>query len=100
MARKSQPPPSDTDIFPPVEVDPPPRMKPPVKAHAEPPSRASLRVTGCELQTAPDHALVVRISGETEELAEVRRAILRALHPDDGAEPGVVPAVLHETLPR
>lgn len=102
MTRKSQPPPPrDTDLFPPMpEVTPSP--KPPVKAKSAPPAApaSTLRVMGCELQTAPEHLLIVRLSGETEELAALRRSIMRSLHPDDGSEAGLVPADLSSTLPR
>lgn len=96
---KSQPPPKDSDMFPPIDVEPPPAPKPPVKAKSAPPP-PSLRVMGCELQTAPDHALVVRFSGEADELKELQRAILRSLHPDEGVEPGIVPEVVHGALPH
>lgn len=99
MSKKSQPPPKDSDLFPPVELEPeplpPPRL---AKAKAEPPPPA-LRVTAVELQTAPDHALVVRLSGETEELAALKRKILRSLHPEDGTEAGLLPLELQSALP-
>lgn len=81
-------PPADTDVFPPPE---------PVKAK---PAPSTLRVAGCELQTAPDHALVVRLTGDADELVGLRRAILRALHPEDGSEAGVLPDALSAALPK
>lgn len=101
MPRKSQPPPKDTDVFPPIEVDPdppPPLPKPPVKGHATPPP-SSLRVAGCELLTAPDHVLLVKMTGDESELIQLKQAIGRALVPE-ATDPGAVPEVLHGALPH
>lgn len=94
---KSVPPPADHDLFPPVDVEPPPR-KPLAKTKADA-APSTLRVAGCELQTAPEHVLVVRLTGETDELIGLRQAIQRALHPEDGGEAGLLPVELSSTLP-
>lgn len=98
MARKSQPPPLNFEPAP----EPTPAPKPPVKAKPAPATapESTLRVAGCELQSAPEHALLVKLTGEAEELRVMRQKIQRALHPDDGSEPGRLPPDLSSTLPR
>ncbi len=95
MAKAPVTPPADTDVFPP---EPPPRKSAPAPEPVRLPS--TLRVAGCELQTAPDHALIVRLTGDTNELLGLRLAIQRALHPEDGGEAGVLPDALSAGLPK
>lgn len=67
-------PPKDTDTFPPRVPPPPPR-----------PKLQTLEVTGCELQTAPSHVLLVKLVGEVGDLVTLQKAIQRALPTDTGS---------------
>jgi hypothetical protein len=87
--------PADDDVFPPPAAEPVPKRAP------APAPTSSVRVTGCDLVTAPVHELLVHLSGEMDELEGIRRRILRSLHPDDeGTERGLVPDDLHGVLDK
>lgn len=67
----------------------------------------NLRVLGCDLLTAPEHVLIVRLSGESSDLEALKRAILRSLVPLEAesksgvdVNPGKLPAELREVIER
>lgn len=80
------------------------RAKGPVKTK---PHLDDLRVTGCDLLTAPEHVLVLRLTGEEQTLEHLKRRVLQSLvkledESADGVhvDPGRLPDELREVIQR